>query len=253
MPRKNHTRKRKSKSSLKGGVYRPSRTVKKTIRRKPVGYELPRRELHFNYTKRIPPTQNMIPYVLNIAMKKTQKIRPEINVLQNIPVQKLSTYQYIKSIQRILEQILIDLELEPEEPKYEIAATSAAMIAASLSELQSELDLEVDEELEEDDDKIEEILDIISTYLKKYNKVLKKGNLNRIELVEAELVLIATTLDEALQEAKSVLLNTQNVGNSMNTLNTLNTFNTSVNQVANNGTNLNSLVSLLGALDPFQK
>jgi hypothetical protein len=245
MPRKNQTRRRKQR----GGAYRPVRkTMKNTTRRRPIGYNKPRREPYFTYAKRYAP-RNMVEYTLNIAMKPSRKAKPVINITERLPVQKTTTYQYIKSIHHILEQILKDLDAESDTKKYEVASVLAMNLAGILPELQADLGIaekEDDDDEDEDEEKVEEIIYIIKKHLKQYDRALRTGNIERIENVEATLELIAVTLDEVLQTSKN-MINT-NIDININTES--NQQNTESNQ---QNTNVNILSGMLKSLAPFQK
>ena len=52
-------------------------------------------------------------------------------------------------------------------------------------------------------DDVEEVIEIIRSYIHQYDRVLRKGKMTAIERIEAEMELIAVSIDEAIQNAKT--------------------------------------------------
>ena len=220
---------RKTQKRSYGGVYRMPRKTKKKQPR-PIGYELPRKTVGFEYAKRMP-TRNGTQQLLNIAMKPTSKksgksIR-RINLVHGAPARKGSVYEYIKSVKSILRQILHDAKRadSAESETYDLLVLMAVEIANTLPSLKRDLGLESDDDYdyklnantnsnantnannaEDIFEKVEEVYDIVKEQLHDYTVSLRNGNMDTIETTEAKLMNIAVTLDGAIQEAKNQLV-----------------------------------------------
>jgi hypothetical protein len=220
---------RKTRKSMHGGVYRKTKPTRK-LRPRPIGHERPRSEPFFEYakTKRIVPAGNKNNFimeaamntVMNTSLRKTKKKKPfvRINLSKNIQVRKDTTYQYIKNIQRILKQIVRDAE-EAEnvnDSNYDILVEMAMQISAVLPGLKRDLGMNSNNNSNNNNnnmnaekyfDDVEEIIEIIREILHRYDRALRKGRINNLENTEAEMELIASTLDSAIQDSKARYMN----------------------------------------------
>jgi hypothetical protein len=211
---------RRQRRKHRGGTHtvRKPKTGFRTLRSRPVGHNKPSREFRFETMKPII-VRGMKTQKLAKATKKPRTQR-RINLMKNLPIQRESTtYQYIRSVKHILKQLESDLK----NSENEFAANVAIQVGAVLPELENDLGME-ESEYNVDDyaENIEEIREIIEDYLEKYDKALRRGKMNRVEEIEAELELIAITLDKAFHDAKELLTslppNTQRNANNIDEL-----------------------------------
>lgn len=203
----------------RGGVYKKLKPMR-TIKQRPVGFELPRKESRFEYVRRYAPQQNgeniTMNTVINAAMKTTRSKKPkiQINLKKNIIVRKDTTYQYLRNILQILKQIVKDSKRSQniDSEHYDTLVDMASEISQVLPKIKSDLGINSNSNsnnnmnnLNADDlfDDVEEVIEIIRSYIHQYDRVLRKGKMTAIERIEAEMELIAVSIDEAIQNAKT--------------------------------------------------
>lgn len=205
----------------RGGVYKKLKPMR-TMKQRPVGMERPRRESRFEYVKSYVPHQNgnnvVMNTVINTALKtsRTKKPKIQINLKKNIIVRKDTTYQYLRNILQILKQIVKDSKRPQniDSEHYDTLVDMASEISQVLPKIKSDLGMNSNSNsnnnnnmnnLNADDlfEDVEEVIDIIRSYIHQYDRVLRKGKIATIERTEAEMELIAVSIDEAIQNAKT--------------------------------------------------
>jgi hypothetical protein len=200
---------------MRGGVYRRPRTIRK-LKQRPVGLERPRYESRFEFAKRNTPKLNaFVNTIMTNATKKirTKKPKIKINLTKNIVVQKDTTYQYLKNINRILKQIVKDAERAENlgSEHYDVLVDMASEISQVLPQIKQDIGVNSNSNMNNNNnlnaeklfDDVEEIIEIIQDLLQSYDRALRKGKMSIIERVESEMELVALTLDGAIQGAKT--------------------------------------------------
>lgn len=229
----------------RGGVAKMPLRYKYSVRReinrrRPVGLQRPRQESRFEFTRNNKRIIGPIRRNKNVTGINKQMTRNIANLVRNMEVKRDdTTYQYIKSVKSILEKLKSDLESEDND----LALAIATDISPLLGEIRSDLGLNMNNNnnnksnmnFEDIEENIDELYDIVNDYLKKYKKALLKGDLRRIHRVEADLELIAVTLDRGIQEARAIHVPVKNK-----------------NHAPVENTNVNELAGMFSTFQPFR-
>ena len=219
----------KTQKRTYGGVYRHLKKTKK-VKRYPIGYEPPRKEYTNKFAKKGP--QPIMTHLQNVVMKestRSKRLKPiaPINLKSAVPMREGTTYEYIKSVQRILRQLLLNSNRVENggDETYDLLVLMGIEIANTLQSIQEDLGLNTNlnknsennsenssenssENKSENNsenifENVQKVYTILTEQIELYKKVLKRGDMNDITQLESYLENIAITLDGALQEAKN--------------------------------------------------